>query len=134
MKIQHLLESAKPDMNAIFAAALPIIVKELGLKSLPEIKLVKHVQDTSQPTFGRYDNEEHNLTVGLNNRHPLDIIRTLAHELVHYKQDIEGRLDDMSGETGSPIENEANALAGIVMRNLNKKHPEFFNADPIQLP
>lgn len=121
-------------MIAIFSAALPIIVKELKLNSLPEIKFVKQVDDSQQPTFGRYDTEEHTLTIALNNRHPLDILRTFVHELVHYKQDIEGKLDNTSGETGSPIENEAHAIAGIIMRHINKKHPQFFNADTIKIP
>jgi hypothetical protein len=40
----------------------------------------------------------------------------------------------MSGETGSPAENEANELAGIVMREFNKANPEFLRASPVQLP
>jgi hypothetical protein len=51
-------------------------------------------------------------------------MRTLAHELVHYKQDIEDRLDDNSGATGSPEENEANAQAGVVMRDYSEQNPE----------
>jgi Zn-dependent peptidase ImmA (M78 family) len=58
------------------------------------------------------------------NRHPNDILRTIAHELVHYKQDTEHRLEPDSGTTGSPEENQANAVAGIVMRHFNKQYPE----------
>jgi Zn-dependent peptidase ImmA (M78 family) len=49
-----------------------------------------------------------------------DILRTLAHELVHRKQEEDGRLDINSGKTGSPIEDEANAMAGILLRNFGK--------------
>jgi len=62
----------------------------------------------------------------MRNRHPIDIMRTLAHELVHYKQDVEHRIGPDSGETGSPIENEANALAGQIMRRFDHENPQLF--------
>ena len=62
----------------------------------------------------------------MRNRHPIDIMRTLAHELVHYKQDTERRIGPDSGETGSPIENEANAMAGQIMRRFDQENPELF--------
>ena len=50
-----------------------------------------------------------------------DVCRSIAHELVHQKQDEEGRLNSpKDGETGSDIENEANAGAGILMRKFGK--------------
>ena len=59
------------------------------------------------------------------NRHPMDIFRSVAHELVHHKQNEDGRLGHSSeeGSTGSDIENEANAMAGVVMRHYGKKFP-----------
>ena len=58
-------------------------------------------------------------------RHPIDVLRTLAHELIHYKQDSEGRIHDESGATGSDEENEANAGAGIIMRDFDQAYPEL---------
>jgi hypothetical protein len=48
----------------------------------------------------------------------IDVLRSIAHELVHYKQNLEGRLIDAAkdGSDGSPIENEANAVAGVIMK------------------
>jgi hypothetical protein len=40
--------------------------------------------------------------------------------LVHRKQEEDGRLKINSGETGSPIEDEANAIAGVLLRNFGK--------------
>jgi Zn-dependent peptidase ImmA (M78 family) len=50
----------------------------------------------------------------------------LAHELVHYKQDIQNRLTPESGKTGHEHENEANAAAAIMMRNFAQMRPEMF--------
>jgi len=58
----------------------------------------------------------------------IDICRSIAHELVHHKQNLEGRLTNhvTDGEDGSPIENEANAVAGVIIRKWGKLHPEIY--------
>lgn len=60
----------------------------------------------------------------------VDIMRSIAHELVHLKQDKEGRLKEKdfkkNNDAGSPIENEANAKAGEIIRNFGQKHPEIY--------
>jgi len=115
----------------MFEKFLPLAMQYIELESLPEMKFESHVKDTHQPTFGKYQNGSHVLHVSLMNRHPNDILRTVAHELVHYKQDIMKQLHDGSGETGSKHENEANAIAGVVMRHFNKKYPKYLGSKPI---
>ena len=60
------------------------------------------------------------------NRNLADVLRTLAHELVHRKQQIEGRLHFGAGDDGTEIENEANAEAAIIMRRFGKANPIIF--------
>jgi len=62
------------------------------------------------------------------NRAIIDICRSIAHELVHHKQYLEDRLLNAAkdGEDGSPIENEANAVAGVIIRKYGKLHPELY--------
>ena len=106
---------------------LIIAKEEIGLDQLPKIHWSwddKIAQDS--PSFGRFTNDDKAIKIIMRNRHPIDIMRTLAHELVHYKQDVEHRIDSTSGETGSPIENEANALAGQIMRRFDEENPELF--------
>ena len=135
MLLNNLFESKSDATLAdILEVFLPFVQKKLELEGFPKIRLEKDIIDDKQPTFGKFVNEEHTIYLAINNRHPLDIIRTLAHELVHFRQDLRGELDDFSGETGSPIENEANELAGIVMREFNKANPNFLRAKPVQLP
>lgn len=112
---------------------LPIAMRELKLSKLPHIKLMKDVGDEDQPTFGRFKNDELIIDIGLNNRHPNDILRTLAHELVHFKQMMDNRLNPHSGDTGSPEENEAHAVAGVIMRHFNKIHPQYLRGQPLDL-
>jgi hypothetical protein len=91
------------------------------------------VEDTHQPTFGRFDNSALNIDLGMANRHPIDILRTLAHELVHFKQYLDDELGPDAGETGSPQENQAHELAGVIMRHFNKQHRHYFHSKPLGL-
>ena len=124
----------KLDLMTAFKDFLPIVMQELKLTKLPKIKLEKKIQDSQQPTFGVFKEHENLIHLGVDGRHPLDILRTLAHELVHFKQGTEHQLDDPdSGATGSPQENQANAKAGVIMRHFNKKFPHYFDVDALDL-
>jgi hypothetical protein len=104
---------------------LPFVMKMLKLDKLPKISVHKTIETGDQPSFGGYDMENNSIQLALKDRHPADVLRTLAHELVHYKQNTTHRLHDRSGLTGSPEENEANTKAGIIMRHFNKRFPQY---------
>lgn len=93
----------------------------LKIEQAPKIKLVG---DTKTTALGYFDPETQDIVVSVKDRHQMDIMRTLAHELVHRKQN-EAR--ELNGETGSPDENEANSLAGVLLRWWGKKNPDQFN-------
>lgn len=93
----------------------------------PNIKLSYNEDDAQKmKSFGQYMPETNEIVVVAKNRNLADILRTIAHELVHQKQKTEGKLTPDSGKTGSPVENEANALAGILMREFGKHNPQIF--------
>jgi cytidyltransferase-like protein len=77
-------------------------------------------------SFGYFDPNSNKIWVYCGNRNMGDILRTLAHELVHRKQDEDGRINYESGKTGSDIENEANAKAGVLLRDFGKQHEEIY--------
>jgi hypothetical protein len=76
--------------------------------------------------------KDNTIHLSIINRHPIDILRTLAHEYVHYKQHIEKGLDRKSSHAGSPTENQANAKAGELMRKYGQLHPELFDLMPLR--
>lgn len=118
----------------ILGKFLPFAVSELELNSVPKIKLHLRIGSVDdQPSFGSFNSDTKVINLAIEDRHPLDILRTLAHEMVHYKQNEETGLLPGAGATGSPEENQAHELAGIVMRNFNKANPEFFNTDAVNL-
>ena len=107
--------------NLALEKFLEICRQELELESLPEIHFVD--QDSMSGTaFGEYDGA---VRVVSNGRHTLDVFRTLAHELVHWKQSQTGQTLD--GSDGSDTENEANAVAGIIMRRVGRQFPHLFS-------
>ena len=125
------MSAHKDNFMDMFKKFIPLAMKHIGLKSLPEMEFLATVDDEEQPTFGRFETDTNKLSIALMNRHPNDILRTLAHEMVHYKQSVEHELNNDSGKTGSPEENQAHQIAGIVMRHFNKKYPEFLKSNPI---
>ena len=112
---------------------LPIAVEHLELKKLPKIKLVDEVETEHMPSFGKFSDDDRTIHLGIKNRHPNDILRTLAHEMVHYAQGQRDELGADSGATGSPEEDQANAEAGVIMREFNGKFPQYMELKPIML-
>ena len=130
MRIFDLFENETPNIKKIILEVLPLIARELDLDHLLTIVLVDQVEDVDQPTFGKY--EDSHIQIAVQHRQPVDILRTLAHEMTHYKQDLLKQLGGSSGKTGSPTENEAHEIAGIIMRHIDKKYPNFLKLDSVK--
>ena len=104
-------------------------INELELQKEINLRLRRDPQWSARnKTFGRYNSTTNELEIGLNGRHIMDVLRTIAHELVHQKQNEVAPVPDDAGKDGSPYENEANAQAGVLMRKYGSSHPELFMA------
>jgi hypothetical protein len=103
-------------------------IQNLGIQQPPiGLTLSYNTKDAQQrSSFGTFDPSNNKIWLYVGNRNMADILRTLAHELIHRKQAEDGRLDIASGETGSEIENEANAQAGILLRNFGKTNKHIY--------
>ena len=77
-------------------------------------------------SFGKNVPESKEIRVVDKNRNLADTCRTLGHELKHTDQYIKGKLNPSSGDDGTESENEANAFAGVVMREFARKYPIIF--------
>jgi len=77
-------------------------------------------------SFGKHTPSTGIIRVVAENRNLADVLRTLAHELVHRKQEKEGKLYAGAGDDGTNIENEANAEAALIMRRFGKTNPIIF--------
>jgi hypothetical protein len=124
-------DHASENFAEMFRKFLPVAMETIEIDSLPKFVFSRYIDHPGQPTFGMYNARKNTLYVALSSRHPVDILRTIAHELVHYKQDTEHQLNIHSGDTGSPEENQAHQMAGVVMRHFNKLYPEYLKSVPI---
>jgi hypothetical protein len=133
MKVTELLTEGlqKKDTYSILLDFIKFAAESLDLNSLPKFDFVfDSKRSVEHRSFGGYGSEH--ITITVKNRHIMDVCRTLAHELVHYKQDLNKELEgENPGATGSPQENEANAEAAVIMRNWGKQHPEYFEKESI---
>ena len=93
-----------------------------------DIKVMLAFERTPDLKTTAYYNASGYLVVYAKDRAIVDVCRSIAHELVHHKQNLDGKLKDAvhDGEDGSPIENEANAVAGVIIRKYGRLHPEIY--------
>lgn len=106
--------------------------QHLSLDSLPQIDLNHDLEAAEKfGAFGGYYPEEQRIELNVAGRHTMDILRTLAHELVHYRQGTLEPLPEDAGDTGSPYENEANALAGVMMREYGQRNAHMFSEEVV---
>jgi hypothetical protein len=111
--------------NSILKKFIVFLKRELSLTiDIPYILIDDPDFSKKNRAFGMM-NSDGIVYISIINRHPLDILRTVAHEYVHYKQSI--KRVAMNPNPGSPSENEANAKAGEIMRKYGKLHPELFD-------
>lgn len=128
--LEETLTEPEDTTDNVIADFIDFAAKALDLQQVPKItfsddqELAKNMH-----SLGAYNPKSDELLVVKGPRLTADILRTLAHELVHRKQDEMAPLKPEDGKTGSEIENEANAAAGVLLRQFGKYRPEIFEED-----
>lgn len=95
--------------------------EQLGLE-IPHVTLLPEREEGM--TTASYNMKTGEIKVYIKGRASFDICRSIAHEMVHAAQHKQS--DDLDGSTGSPHEDEANAMAGRIVRMYGKMHPDFY--------
>jgi hypothetical protein len=127
---ESIQEQQSADITDILPRFVDFCCDQLDIQQKPRIRLRRDpVWSERNGTFGRFDHDKGVIDLAVAQRHPLDVLRTLAHELVHHRQDQEHSLPADAGETGSVWEDEANALAGRIMRDFVDGNRELFGQD-----
>ena len=123
-------EMSRKDFSNHLNSFLDFCCDKLSIKDKPTLKFKEPSDQGEQPSFAAYAPGAREVYVMSKNRHPMDIFRSVAHELVHHKQNEDGRIGKdiaKEGATGSDIENEANSRAGELMRWYGKANPAAFS-------
>ena len=123
-------EMSRKDFSAHLDSFVDFCCNKLNILDKPTLKFKEPADQGEQPSFAAYAPGSKEVYVMSKNRHPMDIFRSVAHELVHHKQNEDGKLGKdiaKEGATGSPTEDEANYMAGRIMRWYGKAFPSSFN-------
>jgi hypothetical protein len=99
----------------------------LKLEKKPKIELSMDTEEaqTNHHT-GRHVNGENSVWVYANNRNLVDILRTVFHELVHVRQGELNMIKPGSSYPGSPIEAQADMLAGKFIKIYGEQNHHIF--------
>jgi hypothetical protein len=101
-------------------------VGELKIKqALPRIRFQDAKEGPDQHRTGYYDDNSDVMWIYTGNRNMIDIMRTVAHELTHRKQHEDDQVHGDQAYPGSTIEQQADAVAGYLMKLYGKLHPEI---------
>lgn len=94
---ENLLDT-KQQIQELASSFYPYAKKRLGFDRDPEVFLRKDDKNSNNP-LGKtafYEPENMRIYLYISGRHPKDIIRSLSHELVHHKQNCDGKLVNVS--------------------------------------
>jgi hypothetical protein len=95
---------------------------DLNLRCDFNIRIVEDKKRHNIKTTAYYDPQTHLVCVLGKGRHYLDVCRSIAHELVHMMQHEMGLINGPIKDIGGFHEDQANALAGQIVKRFIYKH------------
>ena len=102
----------------------------INIEPLPDVNFVEDDIKNADDFFGKtayYNPNDKSITLYTLKRHPKDVLRSFAHEMVHHKQYEDGRLDVPPPDIGGEIEDEANAKAGQYIKLYSKMDETIYD-------
>ena len=103
-----------------------MIDKGMNIEPLPSMEFIDGDSENAKDFFGKtayYDPNRQHIVLYTEGRHPKDIVRSYAHEMIHHIQHLEDRLGDVAGtdttsdEHLTKLEKEANLRGTMTFRN-----------------
>jgi len=76
------------------------MIGHINIEPLPDVNFVDDDTKNADDFFGKtayYNPNDKSITLYTLKRHPKDILRSFAHEMVHHKQNLEGKLQNIEG-------------------------------------
>ena len=103
------------------------VKEQLDIKTVPTIKIQNNRDGLKTTANYDYTKENKIIKVCSKGRALVDVMRSVAHEMVHHKQFEQGRLDGpQPPDIGGEIEDEANAKAGQYIKMYAKIDPTIY--------
>jgi hypothetical protein len=99
----------------------------LGLKFIPKIVIQNGRKDLKTTANYDYTIKDKVIKVNGKNRMLVDVMRSIAHEMVHHKQFENNKLNVKPPDIGGEIEDEANAVAGQLIKLFAKEDQTIYD-------
>ena len=115
--IEDFVEFVKKELKIDHDVNIQLQNNKDGIKTTAVYKY----QDEGDENF-----EQSHIKVYALGRALVDVLRSIAHEMVHHKQNEDGDLKGKHSNVGGPIEDEANAVAGEMIKAYGLEHPEIY--------
>ena len=112
-----------------------MVENKMNIRPLPKLKFVEDDVENANDFFGKtayYEPNQHVITLYTMNRHPKDIMRSFAHEMIHHEQNCNNKLNNITtqntNEDGAlpEIEREAYEKGNMMFRNWTDQITENF--------
>ena len=131
------IEEKMLNENATYSSSIDIMEKiktltdymldrGMNIEPLPKLEFIDGNTENASEFLGKtayYDPNTQTIVLYTEGRHPKDITRSYAHEMIHHIQNLEGRLDDvqttntMEDDNIDKLEQEANLKGTMTFRN-----------------
>lgn len=100
------------------------VYKKLHIDAeLPDLEFAQEKESEDQHRTGYFNHDTNHMWIYVGNRNLIDILRTVAHELTHYKQKLDGQTSNNTDLVD--LEGQADQAAGIMMKIYVRQHPEI---------
>ena len=126
---EALIETWNPEESFVSLSRY-MIDNGMNIQPLPKIKVIKDDEQNASNLLGKtayYNPVEKSITLYTMDRHPKDVLRSFAHEMIHHEQNLDGRLNNINttntNESGDlpEIEREAYEKGNMMLRNWEDK-------------
>ena len=119
-----------------------MIDKGMNIEPLPTMEFIDGDSENAKDFFGKtayYDPDRKHIVLYTEGRHPKDIVRSYAHEMIHHIQNLEGRLGNITTTNTTEddhltkLEQEANLKGTMTFRGWTDSIKEKKTKDPFGL-
>ena len=95
-KLEH-----NPEFRKLLISLTSYMVVQINIDPLPNIKFIEDDTNNANELLGKtayYDPNTQTIVLYTYNRHPKDVLRSYAHEMIHHKQNLEGKIQNIQGQ------------------------------------
>jgi hypothetical protein len=112
------------DIKYCLAKFVKFVKTELDI-NIPFKLVISRKRTDDLTTYAYYNPSTYLIKIYGKNRGLADILRSIAHELVHHQQNQNGLLNKPHPDIGGDIEDSANSVAGQIVKKFGYANPKL---------